>query len=72
MYSWNKERQKENKRNKVHLNAKKRAGVKRRTIWGQTCEYMCMLSDRPATETSEERTVRILEKKIHRNNIFKR
>lgn len=68
--SFDKEWEKEKAKSKAHLAKKKKAGIKRRTIWGQTCEYMCMLSDRP-TETEEEKNIRLLNRKIHRLNTFK-
>lgn len=71
MYSWDRERDKERAKNKAHLAAKKKAGIKRRTIWGQTCEYMCMIHERPAPESEEDRKVRLLDKQVHRLNTNK-
>lgn len=73
MYSWKKDLEKEKAQNKAHLAQKKKAGLKRRqTIWGQTCEYMCMISDRPKPESEEEKNVRLLDRKTHRLNTYKK
>lgn len=67
-YKYEKELLKERARNKAHRANKK---GKPKNIWGQTCEYMCMLSDRPKSETEEEKNIRLLERKMHRLNTYK-
>ena len=37
----------ERKKNKAHKQAKKNMGIKPRSIWGQTCPFMCMIVDKP-------------------------
>jgi hypothetical protein len=63
----------ERKKNKQHKIAKKAQGWKPRSIWGQTCPFMCMLSDRPKVinnEPDDERMIRIMDRQVHRLTVY--